>query len=37
MGDVLLSGKPRVVYKGQVIFEKWMQVKWNNLKSKLLR
>ena len=39
MGDVLLSGKPQedLLSKGQVIFEEMDQVKWNNLKSKLLR
>ena len=39
MGEVLLSGKPRkeLLDKGQVIFEEMDQVKWNNLKSKLLR
>ena len=39
MGDVLLSGKPQedLLAKGQVIFEEMDQVKWNNLKSKLLR
>ena len=39
MGEVLLSGKPQseLLAKGQVVFEEMDQVKWNNLKGKLLK
>ena len=39
MGEVLLSGKPQteLLNKGQVVFEEMDQVKWNNLKGKLLK
>ena len=39
MGEVLLSGKPQteLLNKGQVVFEEMDQVKWNNLKDKLLK
>jgi len=39
MGEVLLSGKPQteLLNKGQVIFEEMDQIKWNNLRNKLLK
>ncbi len=39
MGEVLLSGKPRkeLLDKGQVVFEEMDQVKWNNLRDKLVK